>query len=155
MAAVGALQLAPLQETFSCAAAPAACLAAVAMSTEVAAAAAAAAQQAVHAVAIATASVAANRQHGADEHNNSRSAYAPAAPTASPHEHPAHKHHHAQRLAKHDCAHGHIAHLPPQLASLDIDAQLAAVQVSRIMLTRCSMMNYLDIVYRFRCILRC
>ncbi len=48
-----------------------------------------------------------------------------------------HRHHHAQRLAKHDCAHGPIARLPPRLESLGIDAQLAAVQVAGAIMASC------------------
>ena len=135
MAAVGAMQLASVQHAAVMgAAAPSACLVAAAvMSSGVAAAAAATAavaQRAVHAVALEKPSTAACRQRGDSAHNSARSAHAPAAPVPVLCEFLAHKHHHAQRLAKHDCAHGPIARLPADLASLGIDAQLAAVQVT-------------------------
>ena len=142
MAAVGTMQLTSMPEAVHTATPSAACIAAVAVaSSGVAAAAvataaaaitAAATQQALHAVTFATVS-AADRQHGDVAFQSLRSAHAVAAPLPASHHLPAHKHHHAQRLAKHDCTHGPIAHLPLQLATLDVDAQLAAVQVMHVL----------------------
>ena len=136
MAAVGAGLPAPAQELPTSASGPAACLAAAAVVTTGMAAVAAATtiaavQQSALALPSASAPTSSTRSGGV--HGNVQSACGHAAHVLARQDAAPHRHHHAQRLAKHDCAHGPIARLPPHFESLGIDAQLAAVQVAMCM----------------------